>query len=107
MFWLQWHGSHAYDVLTSVCPDFLARRWSIEDHEEVAEAQEQFEVAEASRGVYTSQSFSNANSAAVPLLVGGGRYMAKFMLLVAIPGDLSDDGVAVNFNTGMISGHKY
>ena len=115
-FWLQWHGSHVYGVMSAVCENFIARS---EEHkideadgdpdsfskkelkewrkEQKAKNKEHSETVGAGRGVYTSQAFQKASQYAVPLLVGGGKYMAKFVLLCAIPRDGCDDGVAVNF----------
>ena len=46
--------------------------------------------------MYSSQDFDKANQFAIPWF--NKNYFTKFVLLVAIPGDLSDHGVAVNFS---------
>ena len=116
-FWLQWHGSHVYGVMSAVAGNFLARSEQYKIDEDGTDPEtlcgkalkewqakqdqrnkEQFETDGGGRGVYTSQSFCKARDFAVPLVIGEGKYLAKFVLLVAIPGDLSDDGVGVNFN---------
>ena len=56
---------------------------------------EQFETDGAGRWVCTSQKFCKATAYAVPLVFE--KQLVKFVLLCAIPGDLSDHGVAVNF----------
>jgi hypothetical protein len=56
-----------------------------------------FETDGAGRGVYTTQDFVKASHYAAPLLME--RQLIKFVLLCAIPGDLSDRGVAVNFRS--------
>ena len=115
-FWLQWHGSHVYGVMSAVCENFIARSEAHKIDEadvdpdslsakqlkegntkQQAKNKEKYETDGAGRGVYTSQAFHKASQYAVPLLVGDGKYMAKFVLLCAIPGDGCDDGVAVNF----------
>ena len=52
----------------------------------------QFETA-AGRGVYTSGSWPKALSYSAPMLVG--NFLIKIVLLVEVPGDLSDHGVGV------------
>ena len=47
------------------------------------------------RGVYTSGRWGKSLSYSVPLLYPGWRFLFKLVLLVEVPGDLSDHGVGV------------
>jgi hypothetical protein len=56
--------------------------------------QSNFESA-VGRGVYASGSWRKTVSYSAPLLYPGQRHLIKFVLLVEVPGDLSDQGVGV------------
>ena len=47
------------------------------------------------RGICTSGSWRKAATYSAPLLRPGQRHLIKFVLLVEVPGDLSDHGVGV------------
>ena len=47
------------------------------------------------RGIYTSGYWRKAVTYSAPLLYPGQRHLIKFVLLVEVPGDLSDHGVGV------------
>jgi hypothetical protein len=53
-----------------------------------------FETA-AGKGVYTSRRLGKYLNYSVPLLYPGQRFLFKIVLLVEVPGDLSDHGVGV------------
>ena len=122
-FWLQYHGTHLYAGVTAVCENYISKS---EDHkfDENKEAWQGtkkewndkfgpnsntagFETNGAGRGVYTSQKFELASKFAIPTLLDN-KVLVKLVLLVAIPGDLADRGVGVNFHSGGASGYgKY
>ena len=56
--------------------------------------QTNFETA-SGRGVYTSVRWGKSLSYSVPLLYPGQSFLFKIVLLVEVPGDLSDHGVGV------------
>ena len=113
-FWVQYHGSNVYGALTAAGQNFISRSeahkfdpdmpcemtnqqkkdWEAA-HQKTNKAA--FETDGAGRGVYTTQDFAKASHYAAPLLMNG--QLVKFVVLCAIPGDLSDRGVAVNFKT--------
>ena len=93
--WIQFHGIGARPALTALGGNLLARS---EDKKGKA-AQDQhmqsnFETA-CGRRVYTSGSWSKAVTYSVPLLYPDQKHLIKFLLLVEVPGDLSDHGVGV------------
>ena len=113
-FWVQYHGSNVYAVLSAVGQNFLSKseahkydpKWRpdftnkerMEWNKKQEDAnKERYETAGAGRGVYTTQDFKKAVQYAVPLLLN--KHWVKMVLLLAIPGDLADQGVAVNFKT--------
>ena len=49
----------------------------------------------AGRGVYTSGRWGKSVSYSVPLMYPGQKFLFKVVLLVEVPGDLSDHGVGV------------
>ena len=118
-FWLQYHGTNLYAGLTAVCNNYISRSESHkfdDDHANWAgdtkewnskfthdPNREGFETGGAGRGIYTSQMFELSAKFACPHL--HNKSLIKCVLLVAIPGDLSDQGVGVNFHSGGASGY--
>ena len=93
--WIQFHGTGVHPALTALGGNYLCKS---EDKKGKA-AQEptmksNFETV-VGRGVYTSGSWRKAVTYSAPLLYPGQRHLIKFVLLVEVPGDLSDHGVGV------------
>jgi len=93
--WIQFHGTGVHAALTALGGNFLCKS---EDKRGKAAPEQQIKTnfeTSAGRGVYTSGRWGKSLSYSVPLLYPGQSFLFKIVLLVEVPGDLSDHGVGV------------
>ena len=93
--WIQFHGTGVHAALTALGGNLLCKS---EDKRGKAAPEQQIKTnfeTSVGRGVYTSGRWGKSLNYSVPLLYPGQRFLFKIVLLVEVPGDLSDHGVGV------------
>ena len=84
-----------HPALTALGGNFLARSESKKGKAaQENQIKSNFETA-CGRGVYTSGCWSKAVGYSAPLLYSDQNHLIKFLLLVEVPGDLSEHGVGI------------
>jgi hypothetical protein len=92
--WIQLHGTGVRPALAALGANLLCKS-EIKRGKAAPEQDMKTNFETAGKGVYTSGRWGKSLNYSVPLLYPGQRLLFKIVLLVEVPGDLSDHGVGV------------